>query len=152
MRYPAEWETFTNNVSLLLKQLPDAKINFHFVAQVLNVQQLVPTLDWCNRQLRSTRVTNLVQPRYLGWSVFRDPEKQKIVESLQHQSQHYKITQTQKEFVKTLSNTILESVHDPAARLEFESVVGNIYKHRWPALRESNSHHMVRSHVFYPLN
>lgn len=152
MRYPANWKTFTKNVSLLINELPNANINFHFVAQALNVQQLIPTLNWCNRQRKSTRVTNLVQPKYLSWAVFSEQERNNVVESLKDQCQHFRITKSQQEFVKNLCNTILAVEHDPGARQQFESTISKFYQHRWPALKESNSHHMVRKHVFYPLN
>ena len=151
MRYPAEWKTFSTNVSRLIKELPNAVINFHFVVQALNIQQLVPTLDWCNKQRRSTRVTNLVQPKYLGWAVFTNEEKNSIVESVGDQCQHYKITASQQEFVNNLCRTILAVEHSVSLRRQFESIVGKLYKHRWPDLEESNGQHMVRKHVFYPL-
>ena len=152
MRYPADWKTFENNVSRLIKELPNASINFHFVAQALNVQQLVPTLDWCNRQRRSTRVTNLVQPKHLNWAVFSEQERNNVIKLLKDQCQRFQITQSQQELVKNLCNTILAVAHDPETRQQFESTVGKLYQHRWPDLTESNSQHPVRNHVFYPLD
>ena len=152
MRYPATWNNFVKNVERLIQELPDANINFHFVAQTLNIQQLVPTLDWCNRQRRSTRVTNLVEPEYLGWAIFSKQERIDMVDLLQDQCEQYQITPTQKQSVLKLCNTILAVKQDVDLRTEFETTVRKIYEHRWPALRESNSHHMVRSHAFYPLN
>ena len=152
MRYPAIWDKFTANVERLIQELPHANINFHFVAQALNIQQLVPTLDWCNRQRKPTRVTNLVEPEYLGWQVFSDQERAEVATGLQEQCSQYKITAPQKQLIMQLHDTILAVKQHTGLRQQFESTVRKIYEHRWPALRESNSHHMVRSHVFYPLN
>ena len=152
MRYPAVWDNFVKNVNQLNAELPNAKINFHFVAQVLNLQQLIPTLDWCNRQRRSTRITNLVEPEYLGWQVFSDQEREEAVNLLRDQCNQYQITVSQKQLVAKLCNTIQSTKQDLKLRNQFESTIRRIYEHRWPALRESNSHHMVRSHAFYPLN
>ena len=152
MRYPAVWDNFVNNTGSLIEQLPAADINFNFVVQALNIQQLVPTLDWCNRQYRPTRVTNLVEPEYLGWQIFSETERIEITNMLRDQCAQYKITPSQKKLVTTLCNTILAIKQNMDLRDTFESTIQTIYEHRWPALRESNSHHMVRSHVFYPLN
>jgi molybdenum cofactor biosynthesis enzyme MoaA len=152
MRYPANWDDFSSNACRLIQELPDAKINFHFVVQALNLQQLVPTLDWCNRQRRSTRVTSLIEPDYLGWQVFSDQERVQAIDLLHEQCEQYQITTTQKQLVKKLCDTIQSVKQDSKSRNQFESTVRKIYEHRWPALRESNSHHMARSHVFYPLN
>jgi hypothetical protein len=152
MRYPAKWDNFVENTSRLINQLPGADINFHFVVQALNIQQLIPTLDWCNRQRRSTRVTNLVQPEYLGWQIFSDVERSEIINLLQDQCKQYKITPSQKQLATGLCDTIANTKLNLKLRNQFESTVQQLYEHRWPALRGSNSHHMVRSHVFYPLN
>ena len=152
MRYPATWDNFSKNTTRLINDLPNARINFHFVVQVLNLQQLVPTLDWCNRQRRHTRVTNLVEPEYLGWQVFSDQEREEAINLLRDQCNQYQITVSQKQLVAKLCDTIQSAKQDLHLRNQFESIVRRIYEHRWPALRESNSHHMVRSHVFYPLN
>lgn len=146
MRYPATWDNFARNVNKLIQQLPQAKINFHFVAQALNLQQLVPTLDWCNRQRRPTRVTNLVEPAHLGWQVFSEQDRDNAVDTLQHQCAQYQITSSQKQLIEKLSSTILAIPQDAQLRKKFESTIEKIYKHRWPA------HQDVQRHVFYPLN
>ena len=152
MRYPAKWSEFADNVHRLIKELPQAQINFHFVAQALNIQQLVPTLDWCNQQRRTTRITNLIFPDYLSWKIFTVQEKDQKIQLIKDQFTQYKITQSQQTFVSDLCDTMLAVQHDPDSRQLFESTIRKIYQHRWPALRESNSHHVVRSQVFYPLN
>lgn len=152
MRYPATWDNFAENVKTLIQQLPQAKINFHFVAQVLNLQQLVPTLDWCNRQRRPTRVTNLIKPAHLGWQVFFEQERVNAVHALQHQCTQYQITTSQKQLVEKLCSTILSIPQDVALRKKFESTIRAIYEHRWPSLRDSDTQHMIQNQVFYPLN
>jgi len=146
MRYPATWNNFVENVHKLIQQLPQAKINFHFVAQTLNIKQLVPTLDWCNQQRRSTRVTNLVEPEYLGWAIFSKQERIEVVNILQDQCKQYQITPTQKQSVLKLCNTILAVKQDIDLRTEFESIIQKIYEHRWPGQQD------LQRHVFYPLD
>ena len=100
MRYPASWNVFVRNTQRLIQELPNAEINFHFVAQALNLQQLVPTLDWCNQQRRPTRVTNLVEPAYLGLKVFSSAERQEIICLLHNQLSQHRVTPTQQQIVK----------------------------------------------------
>lgn len=152
MRYPATWDKFSENVDKLIQQLPQAKINFHFVAQALNLQQLVPTLDWCNRQRRPTRVTNLVVPEHLGWQVFSEQDRIKVIRTLRDQCTQYQITVSQKQLVEKLCDTISLILQDPELRKKFESTIREIYEHRWPELKDSNSCHMIQRQVFYPVN
>ena len=130
MRYPAKWSTFKKNVELITRELHPDRVNFHYVVQVLNVQNLVPTLECLNRYRIKTRITNLVGPRWLSWIILNVEEKKKIVEVLQQHKDHYAITNSQKHFAETLCQTILASEYDAMARQEFVDTVGKTIKIR----------------------
>ena len=130
MRYPAKWSTFEENIALITKELHPDRINFHYVVQVLNIQNLVPTLDYLNRYRIKTSITNLTHPTWLSWAILDIEEKQKIIDLLQQHQDHYAITNNQKHFVKNLCQTILDSSYDAKSREEFVDTVGKTIKIR----------------------
>ena len=130
VRYPGKWHKFDHNTKLLIENLPNAKINFHFVAQTQNIFQLVPTLDYTNRFRKHTRITGLVKPEYLGWQILTAEEKQSTVDTVLDQINHFKITQTQKQQVKQIAQAILSSNHVPSLRQQFLDTVPRFYKNR----------------------
>lgn len=133
MRYPAKWKTFSKNVNHLLTELPNANINFHFVAQALNIQYLAPTLDWCNRQRRSTRITSLVEPVHLGWSVFTPAEKELLVKQLTDQLTQYKLTQQQQKWIRDLCNTLTQIEYNTQHRMSCtQKVKDTLIKRKLP--------------------
>ena len=130
MRYPAKWSTFKKNIESITKELHPTRVNFHYVVQVLNVQNLVPTLDYLNLYRIKTRITNLVDPRWLSWVILNIEEKKKIIDVLQQHKDQYAITNSQKYFVENLCQTILASEYDAMARGEFVDTVGKTIKIR----------------------
>ena len=130
MRYPATWNTFESNVTTILKALQPDRSNFHFVAQTLNVQDLVPTLSYLNRYKIKTRITNLVDPNWLSWTILNDHEKCSIVELLTQQITQYGITPTQKKFVIDLGQTMINTPHNSEIRNKFIISMRQIIKHR----------------------
>ena len=123
MRYPALWDKFSNNVQQLLAALPSANINFHFVAQVLNIRFLAQTLEWCNQQKRPTRITSIVAPVHLGWSVFTPDEKQELINTLTVQLEHYRLTRQQKQWVRDLCNTLTHTEYNAQHRIQCDQQV-----------------------------
>ena len=123
MRYPATWNKFSHNVKQLLAALPSADINFHFVAQALNIQYLAPTLEWCNQQKHPTRITSLVVPAHLGWSVFTSNEKQSLIDTLTMQSEQYKMTRQQKQWIQDLCNTLTHTEHNAQHRMQCDQKI-----------------------------
>jgi uncharacterized Fe-S cluster-containing radical SAM superfamily protein len=130
MRYPAKWNTFESNVKVLLKELQPSRSNFHFVVQTLNVQNLVPTLDYLNRYKIKTRITNLILPTWLSWTILNDQEKYDMVKLLTQQINQYNITSTQKTFVIDLSQTILNTQFNSQIRNKFIVDMRQIIQHR----------------------
>lgn len=119
MRYPAKWNTVVNNIKSLATELKGQRLNFHYVVQTLNVQNLVPSLEYLNKFLIPTRVTNLVDPEYLSWLALTPDEKFLVVKNLQQQITQHAITRQQKEYVMNLCDTISQSKFDPALRDRF---------------------------------
>ncbi|MFZ9296589.1 MAG: hypothetical protein ACO259_10335, partial [Bacteroidia bacterium] len=128
MRYPGKWEKFKKNAELLITSLPKANINFNFVVQPLNVENLIPSLNELNKFKKKIRITNLLGPSNISWSILTDSEKIKINEIIQEQLNNtsYRITAQQKEFVKNLINTISKSVFDENLRSDFKNSVAKI--------------------------
>ena len=155
MRYPAKWETFDSTTKEIIQRLKNAKINFHFVAQPLNIQQLVPVMAYANQHRRPLRVTNLVEPKNLTWEILTLEEKTEIRTVVEQQLLEYKLASSQKQEVENYLALMGSVEHSESLRQEFESYVGAMLSRRtidWPALKESNLHPRVRSTVFYPLN
>jgi len=130
MRYPAKWHTFESNVKVLLKELRPSRTNFNYVVQTLNIQNLVPTLEYLNRYKIKTRITNLVGPSWLSWFILNEQEKHSIVELLTQQINQYVITNTQKKFVAELGQTIISTQYNTLLRNEFVTKMKQIVKHR----------------------
>lgn len=155
MRYPAKWSVFDTIATQIIQQLKTAKINFHFVAQPLNIQQLVPVMAYVNQKRKPLRVTNLVEPQKLTWAILAHNEKQEIGEVIAQQLLENKLATVQVREVENYLNLLATVEYDATLRQQFESYVGSMLSRRtidWPALKESNLHPRVRSTVFYPLN
>ena len=155
MRYPAKWSVFDSIASEIIQRLKTAKINFHFVAQPLNIQQLVPVMDYANQQRKPLRVTNLVAPKNLSWQILTDAEKSDLNEVIATQLTQYRLATSQKNEVENYLKLMKNTVHNSALRAEFDVYVNSMVEKRtidWPALKESNLHPRVRSTVFCPLN
>lgn len=119
MRYPATWDQFSENSKKLIKELPRANINFHYVVQPLNIQNIVPTLDWINRLRTPTRITNLVNPKYLSWSILKSQEKDSIINLLNSQIKQHRLLRKQQEFINDLCKTIQNSQYQLQHRNQF---------------------------------
>lgn len=154
MRYPAKWSVFDATATEIIQHLPMAKINFHFVAQPLNIQQLVPTMHYANQKRKVLRVTNLIEPENLAWPILVDEEKQELLATVKQQLSEYKLASVQRDEVNNYLDLMLSSQHNSVLRQQFDNYVGAMVSNRtidWPALKESNLHPRVRSTVFYPL-
>lgn len=155
IRYPAKWSVFNSTADEIINTLPNAKINFHFVAQALNIQQLIPVMHYANQKRKPLRITNLVEPKHLAWEILTDSEKQDINELVRQQLAEYKLASSQRTEVENYLALVNASQYNSDLRQQFESYVGAMLSRRtidWPALKESNLHPRVRSTVFYPLN
>lgn len=120
MRWPAKWDKFSKNVDRLIAGLPTAKLNFHYVVQPLNIQNLIPTLDYTNRKVIPTRITNLVTPLYLSWEILKPTEKNTVADLLNEQmKQRYGLTRQQREFIAELIETVLKSEYSFSQRNRF---------------------------------
>lgn len=130
MRYPAKWNIFLANTKTLIASLPRAKINFHFVVQPLNVQNLIPSLAFLNTLKKPTRVTNLVQPEHVSWSILTDEERNRIISVMRSQLAEFKLTDRQRSSITDLIETICCVDYSEVQRRMFSNVVGRIMTHR----------------------
>ena len=106
MRYPAQWTTVEANIYRIKNELKQAKINFNFVAQPLNAQYMIPTMDYANKLRIPIRLTNLVDPAWLTWQVLNDQEKTCLVEILNSQLDQYRLSTQQKNEIRSYQQTI----------------------------------------------
>lgn len=131
MRYPADWATFSANATELTKQFKASKLNFHVVAQPLNVQYIIPTLDWINRKGVPSRITNLVFPVNMSWNILKPVEKQLAVDLLQSQlAGVYRLTAQQRSFVEDLCITINTNPYSMQHRNQFINLFAKTMSHR----------------------
>lgn len=130
MRYPAKWDTFLTNTKTLIASLPDAKINFHFVVQPLNAQNLIPTLALLNTLKKPTRVTNLVQPEHVSWSILTDAERNRIISVMRSQMNDFKLTDRQRSSITDLIETVRCVDYSESQRQMFSDVIGRTMTHR----------------------
>jgi MoaA/NifB/PqqE/SkfB family radical SAM enzyme len=132
MRYPATWENFTANVSMLKQHVPHAKINFNFVLQVLNINNLYDTFDWANRKMIPIHVAALVvvDQGGLGWTILNQNEKNDIVKYLEDNKSKYRITKQQTEIVDSYISGIQKSEFDQTHRKSSVDMVARLIAYR----------------------
>lgn len=130
MRYPAKWKTVNSNILHIKKELTNAKLQFIFVVQPLNIQYMIPMLDYANRLIIPTQLTNLVNPTWLTWKVLTDHEKQHIIETLHQQQLEFKLTVQQKKQVSDYQQTLKNAVFDADLREVFKTRLNKILYHR----------------------
>jgi sulfatase maturation enzyme AslB (radical SAM superfamily) len=75
IRYPANWNTWQNNVNYLRQQLPHADICCSAVFQLLNCQQIHELYEWANRSKITLAHQMLSQPHSLRFSVLDSTER-----------------------------------------------------------------------------
>lgn len=130
MRYPAKWDSFLSNTKKLIELLPAANINFHYVVQPLNAKNLVPSLNFLNSLKKPTRVTNLVHPTHLNWSILNDSEREELLAVMQSQLSEFKLLSKQHALVDEIMNTIRSSKYSAYNKQMFNDTVGKILEHR----------------------
>lgn len=130
MRYPAKWKTVNSNIQHIKKELTNAKLQFMFVVQPLNIQYMIPMLDYSNRLLIPTQLTNLVDPTWLTWKILTGYEKHQIIELLDRQQLEFKLTAQQKKQVLDYQQTLNNTVFDADLREMFKTKLNKILHHR----------------------
>ena len=130
MRYPAVWTNVEKNIELIRTTLKHAQINFNFVVQPLNVQYMIPTVDYANKLMIPIRLTNLVDPSWLTWNILTAQEKTTLIDVLQQQLSQYKLTTRQQNTVKDYQQTMLAVTTVPTDRRIFQQKISSILKHR----------------------
>jgi len=106
MRYPAQWPVVEQNIHRIKTQLKHAKINFNFVVQPLNVQHMIPTMDYANKLHIPIRLTNLVEPDWLTWKILDDQEKTKLITVIASQLDTHRLSSKQRQEVMSYQQTI----------------------------------------------
>jgi hypothetical protein len=132
MRYPATWENFADNVSMLKKHVPHATINFNFVLQALNINNLYDTFDWANRKIIPIHVAALVDTDQgeLGWTILKENEKSNIVRYLQDNKSKYRITKQQTEIIDSYITGIQKAEFDQTHRTSGVDMLARLLAYR----------------------
>ena len=130
MRYPGRWADVHHNIHQLKQQLPQARFNFNFVVQPLNIQHMVETIDYANRLIIPITLTNLIDPTWLSWAVLTEDESDMLANRLEEQSEEAVLTSRQRTQCVEYANTMTKAVHDPALRAEFIQRMSQLLVHR----------------------
>ena len=129
MRYPASWQEVDANIRKFKQELPQARINFNFVAQPLNIVHLVDTMLYANSVRIPIRVNNLLGPLWLNWSILTTQEKQQIAGVVESQLDA-PLAQKQKSHVLSLLQTMTACDYSPDWRSEFRRRMSSLVAHR----------------------
>lgn len=141
MRYPAKWNVVEKNIHHIKNDLKHAQINFNFVVQLLNIQHMIPTIDYANKLRIPIRLTNLVSPAWMTWEVLNDQEKIQLVNGLDNQLNQYRLSTRQQNEVKSYQQTIQTTALAVDLRQMFQHKIQAILKFR------NISHEKVLQHL-----
>jgi molybdenum cofactor biosynthesis enzyme MoaA len=130
MRWPGKWDVVKNNIIKLKKELPHAQLNVNCVVQPMNIHRITEMLEWLNPLIIPVRLVNLGFPFWLTWSILTQEEKQHIVELLKNQLTSSIVTKQQRQSIEDFVETIINTKHDPAQRLEFVDRMQQLLPHR----------------------
>lgn len=139
MRYPAAWNQVDQNIQCIKQRLPQARVNFNFVAQPLNILHLVPAYLYANQVRVPLRTNNLIGPLWLSWAILTMEEKSSIT-SLIHGQMNKPLASTQKTQLTSLINTMQSSEFSSSLRDEFVFKMQTLLAHRKIA------DHKIRDH------
>jgi len=130
MRYPAQWDQVEENIQRIKHELTHAQVNFNFVVQPLNVQYMISTMDYANRLMIPIRLTNLVDPAWLTWTILDQQEKAVLIDLLQSQVSQHRLTTRQQQTVEDYRQTIAHTAMSAQDRLIFQQKMKATLKHR----------------------
>jgi len=131
IRYPASWQTFSNNVKLLKEKLHWAKTHFSIVIQPLNIQNLHEVYEWNNKFIFKTHHQIITTPSHLSWPILNKQEVQKLIDLLQHkQQQKYLITKQQTDTIDSLIDALTQIEHSPELRKKFVKWLSTLLNYR----------------------
>lgn len=129
MRYPATWTEVDANIRLLKTSLPQARINFNYVVQPLNIVHLVKTLEYANALRTPLRTTNLLGPLWLNWHILTDQEKQQISFTVKSQFSN-QLASKQRIHVESILRTMESCEYRSDYRQEFRRRMNTLMQHR----------------------
>ena len=129
MRHPATWSEVDANIRLLKASLPQARINFNYVVQPLNIVHLVKTLEYANSLRTPLRTTNLLGPLWLNWHILTDQEKQQISSTVKAQFNN-QLAQKQQTHVESILRTMESCEYREDHRQEYRRRMNTLMQHR----------------------
>ncbi len=129
MRYPASWQQVDANIRKFKQELSQARINFNFVAQPLNIVHLVDSMLYANSVRIPMQVNNLLGPPWLNWSILTTQEKQQIADVVESQLDA-PLAQKQKSQALSLLKTMKACDYLPDWRNEFRRRMASLVAHR----------------------
>lgn len=119
MRYPAKWHQVEHNIRILRERLPTARFRVIFVIQPMNLQHLIPTMDYFNRARMPMNLHELQKPNWLGWQILTAAEGRALAQVLSQQRQRYQLTRPQLQRIINYENMLDQISTDPQQRQEF---------------------------------
>ena len=130
MRYPARWSVVHHNIQLLKTQLPHADINIQFVAQCINLHQLIPAMDYANQQMLPFRSVKLTEPDWLSWAVLTKDEKLALADVLDQQLTSTYLTRAQLSQIQHYKDLMFAESHDPLLRQQCSQRLAELLEYR----------------------
>jgi hypothetical protein len=118
------------NIKILKTHLPQAKFVSHFVVQFLNLQYMLPTVDYLNQLIMPVNLVNLISPDWLSWSVLTKTEINALISHLNSQVLTYKLTSKQKNQISYYVSTLEHTETNFDLREKFVSNMSSIMKLR----------------------
>ena len=77
VRYPANWETVRNNLSIIKESLPNADLRLVPVVGPINIFGIFDVIR-LSQELDITLVTSDIITDYYGWNILTGPEKELV--------------------------------------------------------------------------
>lgn len=128
MRYPFTWDNFHNNLNFYKNNLSEVSINF--TTQVLNVNNLVDTLNYCRTTKVPIKVSTVRSRPWLSWDILTDQEVHDVTTSLLDSINDLKFKNIDYNVVLGMINDIKNRTFNREARRQFVDKMSKIWSLR----------------------
>jgi sulfatase maturation enzyme AslB (radical SAM superfamily) len=126
IRHPAAWHVTAQNIDILKRELPQARVHLYTVVQPLNWLNMGAFLQWANRHLLPVTLTNLQDPAWLSWSILDQQERQRFADA----EIQTPLTRSQTAEIANFRNLIRNTSYQETLRQQFENNMSALLAHR----------------------
>lgn len=128
MRWPFTWTNFDQNLTYFKQHIDQVSINF--TAQVLNIHNLVDSINYANSRSVPIRVEPVRWMPWLNWGILTDSERDAVIGTVQNQMHKSDLLSRQKYSIIGVLKQIKETEHSPSDRDMFVNRMHQILSHR----------------------